>query len=177
MAMPLCWMQWEVCLYHCTRDADIVRIVASFGHLSMKETTACHRYREQPTRLGTFDGKADEFARHAYADVFARFERLRVGLMSTSALFLPSLNGRHDGEKKSSSKPAGSLSVIRLFGDARKFRLVGCTSTKMCMTRWKREVLEETGLRVTRFILIPHEDLCTQGGRLLRFVPFCCQHN
>ena len=57
--------------------------------------------------------RADEFARHAYPDVFARFERLAAVMMSMFPLSLPSLNESTTARKKSSSRPAGSLSVIR----------------------------------------------------------------
>ena len=52
--------------------------------------------------------------------------------MSTSPWCLPSLNASITASKKSSSKPVGNLSVIRSIQGRSKFRLVVCTSTKMC---------------------------------------------
>ena len=56
---------------------------------------------------------------------------------------LPSLNGSTMERKKSSSRPAGSLSVTPSIQGRWKSRLVGCTSTKMFTMRssgksWKR---------------------------------------
>ena len=87
--------------------------------------------------------KADEFARHACPDVFARFERLRSGLDVNVPIVSAIIEREHNGEKKSSSRPAGSLSVTRSIQGRWKFRLVGCTSTKMFTMRssgksWKR---------------------------------------
>src|SRR4030095_1345693 len=44
--------------------------------------------------------KADEFARHAYADVFARFERLRSGLAGNFPIVSAIIEREHDGEKE-----------------------------------------------------------------------------
>jgi hypothetical protein len=87
--------------------------------------------------------KADEFARHAYPDVFARFERIRSGLDVNLPIVSAIIKREHQGEKKFSSRPAGNLFMIRSIQGHSKFRLVGCTSMKMSMTRssgksWKK---------------------------------------
>jgi hypothetical protein len=41
--------------------------------------------------------KADEFARHAYADVFARFERLRSGLDVNLPIVSALIEREHNG--------------------------------------------------------------------------------
>jgi hypothetical protein len=76
-------------------------------------------------------------------------------LMSMFPLFLPSLNGSITVRQQSLSRPAGSLNVY---------------------DEVQREVMEETGLRVTSFYPdigtkthAPKEDDC------FTFIPFCCQ--
>src|SRR6516162_2893200 len=44
--------------------------------------------------------KADEFARHAYADVFARFERLRSGLDVNLPIVSAIIEREHQGTKE-----------------------------------------------------------------------------
>ena len=44
--------------------------------------------------------KADEFARHAYTDVFARFERLRSGLDVNLPIVSALMEREHNGEKE-----------------------------------------------------------------------------
>ena len=44
--------------------------------------------------------KADEFARHAYSDVFARFERLRSGLDVNLPIVSAIIEREHQGEKE-----------------------------------------------------------------------------
>ena len=44
--------------------------------------------------------KADEFARTAYADVFARFERLRSGLDVNLPIVSAIIEREHNGEKE-----------------------------------------------------------------------------
>jgi hypothetical protein len=44
--------------------------------------------------------KADEFARHAYADVFARFERIRSGLDVNVPIVSAIIEREHNGEKE-----------------------------------------------------------------------------
>ena len=43
---------------------------------------------------------ADEFARHAYADVFARFERIRSGLDVNLPIVSAIIEREHGGEKE-----------------------------------------------------------------------------
>jgi 8-oxo-dGTP pyrophosphatase MutT (NUDIX family) len=125
--------------------------------------------------------KADEFARHAHADAFARFEQLReqtdVNVPIVSALIERDHAGVKDGEEpeilvQTRWKPdrgphySGTLEIPA--GGMYRYEKV--------YDAVKREVLEETGLRVISFdsdirtkTYAPHHDDC------FAFVPFCCQ--
>lgn len=120
--------------------------------------------------------RADEFARHAHADAFARFEQLREQTDVNVPIVSAIIERDRDGEKEilvqTRWKPdrdphySGTLEIPA--GEMHRYENV--------YDAVKREVLEETGLRVISFYpdirtktYAPHDDDC------FAFVPFCCQ--
>jgi 8-oxo-dGTP pyrophosphatase MutT (NUDIX family) len=142
-----------------------------------------HRWRTAQARKceghSDFDDvrrKADEFARHAHADAFARFEQLRqhhdVNVPIVSAIIEREHNGEREILVQTRWKPerdpqdSGTLEIPA--GGIHPYENV--------YDAVKREVLEETGLRVSNFYpdirtktYAPRDDDC------FAFVPFCCQ--
>ena len=138
------------------------------------------------TRVWTFNGtsadfdevrrKADEFARTAYADVFARFERLRSGLDVNLPIVSAIIEREHNGEKEMLVQTRWKPDRDPLYSGTLEIPAGGMHVYENVYDAVKREVLEETGLQVTSFypdirtkIYAPKEDDC------FAFVPFCYQ--
>ena len=120
--------------------------------------------------------RADEFARHAYADVFARFERLRSGLDVNLPLVSAIIGRERQGEKAILVQTRWKPERDPLYSGTLDIPAGGMHVYENVYDAVKREVLEETGLRVTRFypdihtkIYAPKDDDC------FAVVPFCCQ--
>jgi 8-oxo-dGTP diphosphatase len=120
--------------------------------------------------------KADEFARRVHADAFARFEHLRtrhdVNLTIVSAI----IEREHDGEKEILVQTRWKPERDPHYSGTLEIPAGGIHPYENVYDAVKREVWEETGLRVTRFspdiqtkIYAPKDDDC------FAFVPFCCQ--
>src|SRR5262245_32393656 len=120
--------------------------------------------------------RADEFARQAYADVFARFERIRSGLDVNLPIVSAIIEREHDGEKEILVQTRWKPERDPLYSGTLEIPAGGMHVYENVYGAVKREVLEETGLRVTSFYpdihtqtYAPKEDDC------FAFVPFCCQ--
>src|SRR5262249_39616354 len=120
--------------------------------------------------------KADEFARTAYADVFARFERLRSGLDVNVPIVSAIIEREHNGEKEILVQTRWKPERDPVYSGTLEIPAGGMHVYEHVYDAVKREVLEETGLRVTSFypdirtkIYAPKDDDC------FAFVPFCCQ--
>src|SRR4030095_102972 len=120
--------------------------------------------------------RADEFARHAYADVFARFERLRSGLDVNLPIVSAIIEREHNGEKEILVQTRWKPERDPLYSGTLEIPAGGMHVYEDVYDAVKREVLEETGLRVTSFYpdirtktYAPKDDDC------FAFVPFCCQ--
>jgi 8-oxo-dGTP pyrophosphatase MutT (NUDIX family) len=120
--------------------------------------------------------RADEFARHAYADVFARFERIRSGLDVNVPIVSAIIEREHNGEKEILVQTRWKPERDPLYSGTLEIPAGGMHVYENVYDAVKREVLEETGLRVTRFYPdirtkthAPKDDDC------FAFVPFCCQ--
>jgi 8-oxo-dGTP pyrophosphatase MutT (NUDIX family) len=120
--------------------------------------------------------KADTIARRAHADAFARFEHLRQPHAANVPIVSAIIEREHDEAKeilvqtrwKPERDPQYSGTLEIPAGEILPYENV--------YDAVKREVLEETGLRVTRFspdirtkTYAPKDDDC------FAFVPFCCQ--
>src|SRR5262245_40430287 len=120
--------------------------------------------------------KADEFVRHAHAAVFARLDRLHSGLDVDLPLVSAILEREHDGEKEILIQTRWKPERDPLYSGTLEIPAGGMHVYENVYDAVKREVLEETGLRVTSFspdirtkIYAPKDDDC------FAFVPFCCQ--
>jgi len=120
--------------------------------------------------------RADEFARHAYPDVFARFERLRSGLDVNLPIVSAIIEREHNGEKEILVQTRWKPERDPLYSGTLEIPAGGMHVYENVYDAVKREVLEETGLRVTSFYpdirtktYAPKDDDC------FAFVPFCCQ--
>jgi 8-oxo-dGTP pyrophosphatase MutT (NUDIX family) len=120
--------------------------------------------------------KADEFARQAHADAFARFERLRSGPDGNVAIVSAIIEREHDGEKEILVQTRWKPDRDPLYSGTLEIPAGGIHTYENVYDAVKREVFEETGLRVTSFypdrrteIYAPKDDDC------FAFVPFCCQ--
>ena len=120
--------------------------------------------------------KADAFARRVHADAFARFEHLRtrhdVHVPIVSAIIEREHNGERDILVQTRWKPERDPQ----YSGTLEIPAGGIHPYENVYDAVKREVWEETGLRVTRFspdirtkIYAPKDDDC------FAFVPFCCQ--
>jgi 8-oxo-dGTP pyrophosphatase MutT (NUDIX family) len=120
--------------------------------------------------------KADEFARKAHADAFARFEQLRqrheVNIPIVSAI----IEREHNGEREILVQTRWKPERDPQYSGTLEIPAGGIHPYENVYDAVKREVWEETGLRVTRFspdiqtkIYAPKDDDC------FAFVPFCCQ--
>ena len=120
--------------------------------------------------------KADEFARKAHADACARFEQLRqrheVNIPIVSAI----IEREHSGEREILVQTRWKPERDPQYSGTLEIPAGGIHPYENVYDAVKREVWEETGLRVTRFspdiqtkIYAPKDDDC------FAFVPFCCQ--
>ena len=120
--------------------------------------------------------KADEFARKAHADAFARFEQLRqrheVNIPIVSAI----IEREHNGEKEILVQTRWKPERDPLYSGTLEIPAGGMHVYENVYDAVKREVLEETELGVTSFYpdirtktYAPKDDDC------FAFVPFCCQ--
>jgi len=122
--------------------------------------------------------KADEFARTAYGDVFARFERIRSGLDVNVPIVSAIIEREHNGEKEILVQTRWKPDRDPLYSGTLEIPAGGMHVYENVYDAVKREVLEETGLQVTSFypdirtkIYAPKDDDC------FAFVPFCCQQH
>jgi 8-oxo-dGTP pyrophosphatase MutT (NUDIX family) len=120
--------------------------------------------------------KADEFARTAYADVFAQFERLRSGLDVNLPIVSAIIEREHDGEKEILVQTRWKPERDPHYSGTLEIPAGGIHPYENVYDAVKREVWEETGLQVTGFspdiqtkIYAPKDDDC------FAFVSFCCQ--
>jgi len=120
--------------------------------------------------------KADEFARTAYADVFARFERLRSALDVNLPMVSAIIEREHNGEQEIFVQTRWKPERDPLYAGTLEIPAGGMHVYENVYDAVKREVLEETGLRVTSFYpdirtktYAPNDDDC------FAFVPCCCQ--
>jgi 8-oxo-dGTP diphosphatase len=120
--------------------------------------------------------KADEFARHAYADVFERFELLRGSLDVNVPIVSAIIEREHEGEIEVLIQTRWKPERDPLYSGTLEIPAGGIHRYENVYEAVKREVLEETGLRVTSFYpdirtktYAPKDDDC------FAFVPFCCQ--
>jgi hypothetical protein len=91
--------------------------------------------------------RADEFARHAYADVFARFERLRSGLDVNLPIVSAIIEREHNGEKEILVQTRWKPERDPLYSGTLEIPAGGMHVYENVYDAVKREVLEETGLR------------------------------
>jgi len=121
--------------------------------------------------------KANEFARHAYADVFGLFEFLREGDLDVNVPIVSAIIEReHEGEIEVLIHTRWKPDRDPLYSGTLEIPAGGIHRYENVYDAVKRVVLEETGLRVTGFYpdirtktYAPKEDDC------FAFVPFCCQ--
>jgi 8-oxo-dGTP pyrophosphatase MutT (NUDIX family) len=120
--------------------------------------------------------RADEFARHAHADAFARFEQLREQTDVNVPIVSAIIERDHDGEKEILVQTRWKPDRDPHYSGTLEIPAGGMYRYENVYDAVKREVLEETGLRVTGFYpdirtktYAPHDDDC------FAFVPFCCQ--
>src|SRR5262245_13597407 len=122
--------------------------------------------------------RADEFARQAYADVFARFERIRSGLDVNVPIVSAIIEREHQGEKEILVQTRWKPDRDPLYSGTLEIPAGGMHVYENVYDAVKREVLEETGLRVTSFYPHMHTKTYTpKDDDCFAFVPFCCQHN
>jgi 8-oxo-dGTP pyrophosphatase MutT (NUDIX family) len=120
--------------------------------------------------------KADAFARRAHADAFARFAQLRKPLDVNVPIVSAIIEREHDGEKEILVQTRWKPERDPLYSGTLEIPAGGILPYENVYEAVKREVLEETGLRVTGFspdirtkTYAPKDDDC------FAFVPFCCQ--
>ena len=145
MALPSCWTQLECLLVTFYQEYGNrpcrIRLLESV----MAERIETKAFIHQLALRMQMDDKVA--AAWLEATLATLYDTLKAGkgvtflnasvvvLMSTFPSSLPSLNANTTARKKSSSRPAGNLSVIRSIRAPWKFQQVGCTSTKTSMTR------------------------------------------
>jgi 8-oxo-dGTP diphosphatase len=120
--------------------------------------------------------KADAFARKAHADAFARFEQLRGRLDVNVPIVSAIIEREHDGERDILVQTRWKPETDPLYSGTLEIPAGGIHTYENVYDAVKREGLEETGLRITRFYpdirtktYAPKDDDC------FAFVPFCCQ--
>ena len=120
--------------------------------------------------------KADEFARQAHADAFAWFEQLREQTDVNVPIVSAIIERDHDGEKEILVQTRWKPDRDPHYSGTLEIPAGGIHRYENVYDAVKREVLEETGLRVISFYpdirtktYAPHDDDC------FAFVPFCCQ--
>src|SRR5215510_6147255 len=120
--------------------------------------------------------KADEFARHAYPEVFAQFERLRSGLDVNLPIVSAIIEREHDGTKEILVPTRWKPERDPQYSGTLEIPAGGLHPYENVYDAVKREVLEETGLRVTNFYPdISTKTYATRDDDCFAFVPFCCQ--
>src|SRR5438093_10262697 len=120
--------------------------------------------------------KADEFARTAYADVFARFERLRSGLDVNVPIVSAIIEREHHGEKEILVQTRWKPERDPLYSGTLEIPAGGMHVYENVYDAVKREVLEETGLRVISFYPDIHtKTYAPKDDDCFAFLPFCCQ--
>jgi len=120
--------------------------------------------------------KADEFAREAHADAFARFEQLREQTDVNVPIVSAIIERDHDGEKEILVQTRWKPDRDPHYSGTLEIPAGGMHRYENVYDAVKREVLEETGLQVISFYpdirtktYAPKDDDC------FAFVPFCCQ--
>ena len=120
--------------------------------------------------------KADEFARQAHADAFAWFEQLREQTDVNVPIVSAIIERDHDGEKEILVQTRWKPDRDPHYSGTLEIPAGGIHRYENVYDAVKREVLEETGLRVISFYpdirtktYAPKDDDC------FAFVPFCCQ--
>ena len=120
--------------------------------------------------------RADVFARHAHADAFARFEQLREQTDVNVPIVSAIIERVYDGEKEILVQTRWKPDRDPHYSGTLEIPAGGMHRYENVYDAVKREVLEETGLRVISFYpdirtktYAPHDDDC------FAFVPFCCQ--
>jgi 8-oxo-dGTP diphosphatase len=120
--------------------------------------------------------QADEFARHAHSDAFTRFEQLRQQTDVNVPIVSAIIERDHGGEREILIQTRWKPDRDPHYSGTVEIPAGGMDRYENVYDAVKREVLEETGLRVTSFypdihtqIYAPHGDDC------FAFVPFCCQ--
>ena len=94
--------------------------------------------------------KADEFARHAYPDIFASFERIRSGFDVNLPIVSALVEREHNGEKEILVQTRWKPARDPLYSGTLEIPAGGMHVYENVYDAVKREVLEETGLQVTR---------------------------
>src|SRR5574341_2340059 len=102
--------------------------------------------------------RADAFARQAHPEVFARFERLRSGLDVNVPIVSAIIEREHNRKKKILVQTRWKPDRDPLYSGTLEIPAGGMQVYENVYDAVKREVLEETGLRVTRF----DPDICTR---------------
>jgi 8-oxo-dGTP pyrophosphatase MutT (NUDIX family) len=120
--------------------------------------------------------KAGAFARKAHADAFARFEPLRPPLAVNVPIVSAIIEREHHGAKEILVQIRWKPERDPQYSGTLETPAGGIQPYENVYDAVKREVWEETGLRVTDF----YPDIRTkiyapQDGDCFAFVPFCCQ--
>jgi 8-oxo-dGTP diphosphatase len=120
--------------------------------------------------------KADEFARQAHADAFAQFEQLRTRHDVNVPIVSAIIEREHHGEREILVQTRWKPERDPQYSGTLEIPAGGIHPYENVYDAVKREVWEETGLRVTRF----YPDIRTKiyapkGDDCFAFVPFCCQ--
>ena len=120
--------------------------------------------------------RADDFAHHAHADAFARFEQLRERADIHVPIVSAIIERDHDGVTEILVQTRWKPEQDPFYSGTLEIPAGGIRPYEHVYDAVKREVLEETGLRVIAFdpdirtqIYAPRDDDC------FAFVPFCCQ--
>jgi 8-oxo-dGTP pyrophosphatase MutT (NUDIX family) len=120
--------------------------------------------------------KADEFARTVYADVFARFERIRSGLDVNLPIVSAIIEREHQGQTEILVQTRWKPDRDPLYSGTLEIPAGGMHVYENVYDAVKREVLEETGLRVTSFYPDIHtKTYAPKDDDCFAFVPFCGQ--
>src|SRR5262245_36374491 len=104
-----------------------------------------------PPDLDDVRRKADEFARKAYADAFARFEQLRKPLDVNVPIVSAIIEREHKGETEILVQTRWKPERDPQYSGTLEIPADGILPYENVYEAVKREVLEETGLRVTGF--------------------------
>jgi 8-oxo-dGTP pyrophosphatase MutT (NUDIX family) len=121
--------------------------------------------------------KANDFARHAYADVFGLFAFLREGGLDVNVPIVSAIIEReHEGEIEVLIQTRWKPERDPLYAGTLEIPAGGIHRYENVYEAVKRAVLEETGLRVTGFYPDIHtKTYAPKDDDCFAFVPFCCQ--